>query len=713
MSSTKSKESKLKRSSEYILWQWKVMEYLALVTIFLTPLYFNLNHSLFSISAPKTILMMGLISLMIIFYAWGVISDRKLSFRFTLLHVVLGAFLFVLTLSSIFGVDPLNSFFGKWIDGINLVLIYALAIFALFLGFLIKKNKIFIRNILITSFVSSFLVAIITYTNSSWMDIFKDGSSTLGNNSYTGEYLLFNVFFGLALFLYYIGLKSHDEVVAVKTTSQKSAVGELEAVSSTYWHKVSIATGVIIMLLSQVLFNKDILLGKVSLKEVIHSPFLLFGQANAADIGILLAVLIVVSFFLIFSSKKVSKYIGLGLLALLLISSAYTGMRLVNPDSSLHKIFIEEKGVNRFVSWDIAQVSFAANPILGNGFNNFSYSYQKYFSSNVVNEATPEFYFYQPHNVVWEYASNNGVLGLLGYLALLVFTFLALFTGCEYDEKKYKNIRVALIGLLFGYFIQNLFGFDTPVTYLMLFTLVGIAVGLSKDKWTYEVIAEKQDNYKFFASVVIIASLASIVIFSILPYVEFRKMGKMITTDNLDDRMALREGIQSISVMGGVFDISYLAGKYFDLYKADINNINDSSKGKFLDEIQSTANLIERDIVYQPNDSYSHIILNSLLNMEIFVKGGVDMERWNYSYQDVNKAIALNRENPETYLQLAQTYILKEDYENVYTSIRQAIVTAPRYSKSYEYARRVLTIRPDAKFKKFVDTMSQKWGIGL
>jgi len=706
-----SKDSKLQRSGEYVLWQWRMMEYLAYVLVFLAPLYFVSNHMLFSFSAPKTILIIGLVLLMLIFYAWGVIADRKLSFKFTPLHIVIGAFLLVLTLSSIFGVDPLDSFFGRWLDGINLILIYSLSIFALLIGFLVKKNKSFIVNILAFSFVSSVIVALISYTGSIWMDVFKDGSSTIGNNSYTGAYLLFNACIGVGLFLYYMAKSSRDNVVAVKVASHKQSARELTSLPTYLWQKILVVLGVLSILFSQVLFNKDILMGKVGFGGVVHNPLLLFGQANAADVGLLVSALVIIFFFLILSSKKVTKIIGVVLLASLLVGISYTGVRLMNPTSPLHKVFVADKGENRFISWSIARESFADNPLLGNGFNNFSYSYQKYFTSDILKETNPEFYFYQPHNVVLEYASNDGVLGLVSFLALLAFTLLALFTGCEYDEKKYKYIRVALTGALFGYFVQNLFGFDTPTSYLMLFTLIGVAVGVSKKEWIFEISKERHDMFKFIASLVIVASLVGMIVFAFLPYAEFRKMGKLISTDNLQDRIATREGIQEVSLFGGVFDSSYLAGKYFDLYKGSIDQVTESNKSLVLEEIQSTVNLVERDIVKQPNVVYSHIILNSLLNMEIYIKGSTDIELWNYSFNDIQQAIALNPQNPESYLQLAQTYILKDDMPNALTSIRQAIEIAPNYKKSYDYARKILIIKPDAKFKKFVDDMAQKWGI--
>lgn len=659
------------------LWQWKVMEYLSYITVFLVPLFFIDNHFLFSFSAPKTILIIGLILLMLIFYLLGILNQNKLSFRFTPIHIVLGVFLAVLTISSIFGVDPLNSFFGRWIDGINMILIYAVAIFALFVGFLIKKNKLFLSRILLASFVSGIIVAFISYFESNF---FTGSGSTLGNSSYTGAYLLFNVCFGIGLFLNY----------------------------SKIWQKILIAVGFLLIIISPIFLNKNILLCKVSFSEVIHSPFLLFGQANAATIGLGVSFLVIFVFFLIFSSKKITKIIGVIFLLSILFGSLFTGLRLVNPTSSLHHIYLEAKNENRFVTWDMAQSSISAHPLLGSGFNNFSYTNQKYFSNDILKEGWTEFYFLQPHNVIWEYASNNGGLGLLSFFALLALTFFALFKTTN-DDKKERNIRIILIGTLFGYFIQNLFGFDTPATYLILFLLIGIAVGLSKKEWIFSPRDKVNGSIKIISSLFVLTSFASMVLFVVYPVNELNKWGKIISTEDINQRISDRAGIQGTSLFGGVYDDAFVAGKFYNLYARDINNVNDSNRDIYAKEIQSVVDQVESDVLKQPNDVYPHIILNSLLNMEFYITGKTDMNIWNQSYGNAKIALALNPQNPETYLQLAQTYILKEDFSNAYISLRQAIVIAPSYTKSYDYARKILKLIPNKSFEKFVNDMEKKW----
>lgn len=174
-------------------------------------------------------------------------------------------------------------------------------------------------------------------------------------------------------------------------------------------------------------------------------------------------------------------------------------------------------------------------------------------------------------------------------------------------------------------------------------------------------------------------------------------------------RILERDGIQGISLFGGVSDSSYLAAKFFDLYKANLDKINDSNRSLFLEEIQSVINQVEKDKERQPYDIRSYLIVSQLLNMEISIEGKVEEEMWNRSYNNIKEAIKINNQDPNTYILLAQTYILKEDFKNARLSVRQAMMIAPEYRPSYEYARKILKIKPDKDFEKYVNSMEERW----
>ena len=658
-------------------WQQVVTELLVCTLVFLVPLAFE-PDSIFAFSPIKLILSVGIVLLMAIFYLWGSLNRRELSIRITPLHIVILVFLSVITLSSILGIDTLNSFFGRWREGISLVLIYALTIFAFIVGSLVKKDNKFLPKVILISFIGSFCVAAISYAGGYLSSIFVGGGSTIGNSSYSGAYLLFNVCFGVGLFFYY----------------------------SKIWQKVLIMISSVFIILSPVFFNIDIFLGKVKWGDIIHRPMLLLGQANAATIGLAMSLIVALFFFLINSEKKVIRIIGASSLIILMLGISFVGFELVNPKSSLHNTYTEVKGENRFVAWDIAKESFAVHPLLGSGFNNFSYNYQKYFTSDILKEKDPEFYFNQPHNVVWEYASNNGLLGLVSFLSLLVFTLVALFGKNEREDKKEKIIKTVLIGIIFGYFVQNLFGFDTPTTYLMLFLVIGLAIGLHGKEWIYKIKSERTDGFKFLSGVLIIVSIILLFPFVIFPIKEIGNIKKILSTNEIKYRIELRNESSGISLFGGVKDDVYIADKYYAIYIENMKQIESfRDKDLYLKDIDSIVSQLENDVIKQPNEAEAYFVMSHFLNMEIYLKGQLDMDIWDKSYNYVKKAIAISPENPDNYILLAQTYILKQDFKNAFSAMRDALDIAPNYANSYEYADKLLKAKPNKNFEKYLNNM--------
>ena len=669
------KQAKFK---ERILWQWKWMEYLACAIVFLTPLYFNMSHW-FPFNSSKTLLASFGVLVMAIFFAWGLIRAKNFSIKITPLHLVLGIFISILTLSSILGVDPRNSFFGIFSFPTNLIYIYIVTLFALFIGFLIRNNKNFLPKILTVSFLSSVIVASFSYTGTSINKIFTDHSGTIGNSSYAGAYLLFNVCFGIALFFYYKKL----------------------------WKKILLALGVVFIFLCPLFFSLDVLLGKVGLSQIIADPVLLIGVANGAAIGLLASLIAIICFYFIFSSKKIIKIIGFILLFIFLSGIFYVGHVFMDPNSKIHSAYVESKGENRFLAWDIARKSVIDRPLLGSGFNNYSYNFQKYLSPKIYDTGAE--FFFQPHNIIWEYASNTGILGLTSFISLLFFTLLSLFKSRDEEGSQYKMLRISLIGILFGYFIQNLFVFDTPTTYLMLFLVIGVALGLSSKTWNFELIDKSKMIRNIIAVVIILASLASIILFVILPWRESIKWRRASSTNNLQELTSLRQGLQEISLFGGVGDSAYQATKLFNFYTSNISKVDDSNRKYFVEEIDSLVSQVERDQLSQPPNYRATLIIGKLLSLRMFIVGKLDEDTWDKANSYLNKTLYINDQSPEVHLAKAQLYIFKRNYVQARASVITALTLVPTYKASYSIGKRIQNLSPNKDFDKYITEMEDKW----
>lgn len=663
-------------------WQIKIIKYLAFSIVFFIPLYTNFNHW-FPFSTPKTIILLGLIVSMLILYLWSRWGDYNLKIRFNLVGISLSIFLLILNFSSLFGIDLLNSFFGLWSQSISMVLIYALAIFAFIIGSIIRKDKEFLIHILLASFLSSVCVAIVSYFGNSILEI-SNGGSTIGNSSYAGAYLLLNFSIGIGLLFYF----------------------------KKYWQKIFIAISLFIIFLTPLFFNNNILLGKVGLTELFRNPMLILGVANGATLGLIASLIFIICFFLINSSKRFIKIIGAILLFSSLFFSCFVAYEFGRTDSFIYKMFVEEKGINRIIAWDSASSSLREKPLLGSGFNNYSYNYQKYFKSEIFKkDNNPEFYFNQPHNVVWEFASNNGLLGLIAYLFLLFSIFFAFYKKRENEERRISLLKIALIGGLFGYFIQNLFGFDTPVTYMMFFLFVGVALGLCEDFYSKNLHHDFILLKRVFISVYIFLSVVAFVLFVIMPWQESVGWGKVAKAKNLEQFTLLQDGMDSKSLFGGIADRSYLIDKFLYLHQDRIKNIESKDKELFVSEISSLVQQLEESLKKQPNDMRAHLLIGKLLNESMLAQGKKDKELWSKAINHLNIALLLNSQNPEIYFTLSQTHLINRDLITSRRCLRQAILIAPEYKKSYKFADKLQSIVPDRKFGNFLEKMKTEWGI--
>jgi len=153
---------------------------------------------------------------------------------------------------------------------------------------------------------------------------------------------------------------------------------------------------------------------KVSLKEriilavliTISGILLMLTQTR----GMYLAVLLVIPLALFIKSIKhfiLVSIVGI-LMGMILFSTMSTNKYVVRAKSITR---IDTSNLGRIEVWKEAYKIFKENPINGVGYNNFSkaqregiYKYNKK--------------YYHPHNTILKFASETGILGLLGYLLL-------------------------------------------------------------------------------------------------------------------------------------------------------------------------------------------------------------------------------------------------------------------------------------------------------
>lgn len=167
--------------------------------------------------------------------------------------------------------------------------------------------------------------------------------------------------------------------------------------------------------------------------------------------GLLLAIF--------FGGQKVKKY---GVIFLVLLFALAASLFLFRPIS-----FSDATAQSRLILWQDSWQAWQAGPLLGSGPENFEAAIGKYLSPRL---AEVEVYATdRAHSFIFDYGATVGWLGLLGYLAMF-----GAAAGALWRARKTDLILFAVFtSLLAAYLAQNFFIFDSFVSYLMLFFVLG------------------------------------------------------------------------------------------------------------------------------------------------------------------------------------------------------------------------------------------------
>ena len=130
--------------------------------------------------------------------------------------------------------------------------------------------------------------------------------------------------------------------------------------------------------------------------------------------------------------------------------------------------------VSRLDSISAGLEGFAARPILGWGPENYNVAFGRYTKAD--SRATET--FDQVHSKPMEELTTKGALGFLSYMALWAYMFWIVFQKARRQEAGEQFFTLVIGATLIGYFVQNLFLFDTPATLLQFILLLGYVVTL-------------------------------------------------------------------------------------------------------------------------------------------------------------------------------------------------------------------------------------------
>lgn len=314
--------------------------------------------------------------------------------------------------------------------------------------------------------------------------------------------------------------------------------------------------------------------------------FLLFVMFFTASRGAALAWLVslppALILYLIFfrgvnGAEKKFKRIAIGILiamvALPTILWGLKGSSLIQNSETLSRLtsvsFGERTIRARFYIWGMAWKAFLERPILGWGQENFLIAFSKYYDPRLYDQ---EPWFDRPHNIVFEWLINAGIIGLLSYLALFAAFFWTLGKLLKRGAINKKEGIILWIAPIV-YFLQNFFVFDNFNTYVIFFGLLAYANSLYAEFAVAPVINHNEAYKKSLA----VLAIGGVIMAAAIYFVNIKAIA------------------QARGIIGGLRATTVTDGNAvqltFDAFKKTVS-YNSLGTGEALEQLVRVANLL-------------------------------------------------------------------------------------------------------------------------
>jgi O-antigen ligase/tetratricopeptide (TPR) repeat protein len=434
-----------------------ISRFFALAALFLVPVFplIVANSFFFPFITGKGFYFRILVE--IAFLSWVILAflDAKYRPKLNALSIGVTIFTLVTLVADLIGVNPLRSLWSNfermegWITIVHLWMFFMAASSVFGADCAAGGNRQLWHRWMNVELVAAFLVAGYGLVQLfGWATIHQGGArvdASLGNAAYMAVYMLMNA--GIAVYLFF---EARKNIRANSVFLQWLYV--ILAVLFSFELYETATRGTILGLV-----------GGIMLALLVYSIF----AGKGADAAQLQAV-------------KKSRGIAGGIVGLFVIAIiAFIALRhqpFIANNPVMGRLatisFSSTESVARLYIWNMALTGFEQRPVLGWGQENFNYIFNANYDPKMWGQ---EQWFDRAHSVYLDWLTASGIVGLLAYLSLYILFLLAVWkSSLSMAEKS------ALIGLLAGYAIHNLFVFDNLASYVLFFAMLGFAASLPR-----------------------------------------------------------------------------------------------------------------------------------------------------------------------------------------------------------------------------------------
>ncbi len=394
----------------------------------------------------------------IVFALWAYLAyvEPKYRPKKSPILVAILAFALVMLVADIFAVNPAKAFWSNYerMDGF-VTLLHMLMYFTVF-GSMMKTEKIWLSFfrwclaspfvVIVYEYIYRFLIggnpaiAFVAPIQAEIANHTARWSGPLGNPIYLAVFAMFLLFFTLILF--------YKDVIVARVNG-----GSAKAMFN-YWRSYVYAG---------LLFLFGFIIWKTQTRGVLLG---LIGGLIVASIG--------VAFFE--TKERFMKKTAIGTLVVIaVLVGGFLALRqssFVKQSAMLNRLAeiswndVQGQGQARQYVWPMALKGIAEKPILGWGQDGFNYVFNKYYDPRMYAQ---EQWFDRAHDTPLDVAVAGGLLGLIAYLSIFVAALVVVWR-----RRTALGITDAalVVGLLAGYFFQNIFVFDNLTSYMFFYMVL-------------------------------------------------------------------------------------------------------------------------------------------------------------------------------------------------------------------------------------------------
>jgi len=366
---------------------------------------------------------------------------------------------------------------------------------------------------------------------------------------------------------------------------------------------------------------------------------------------------------------------------------------------------------DRLSAWKLSAKALMERPILGYGMENFSIAFDKFYDPSLPKMGWDPSggiteWWDRAHNIIFDISVTAGIPALLIYFAILALLFWQLQETKKRQTKSALSCH-AIQATLIGYFVANLFSFDSFSSYIVFFLLIAYSLHLTSSSY-YQNFGERTNpnqikkqefsNNKLLAKLyprrqIIMAGLAIILALFIFSFnlkpllvnkdlnlaIAYSEMGKCNKTLELVDKYS--------STQKTIID-NYLRIHYVELIQACTPNSQEPIK-----LAQKAISLLKKNVESNPKDDRNWLLLAEYTNILIEEKNKEtdnvfvstpEMEQLKKEANEYfTKAVDLSPKRQEFYKEWLKTGIITDDYEAAKERAQKCIDLNPNYPVCY------------------------------